>query len=167
MLFATGLLSLAGCTSVSSRNDNVLAPSFELIFHKGVTWSDNHKGFDPTLPGFHVVGSVGEIVLRPITEKLPEEFILAIRTSPGVLPMLESFTLVSPDTILESVPFDGSTTVWNAKGDRQKDILSKVAAGTYFQFEIVGDEVYVSFLTRGISLLKEECKIRWVDWYRE
>jgi len=167
LLFATGLLSLAGCTSLSSRNEAVLAPPFELIFHEGVNWSDNHEGFDPSLPGFHVVGGVGEVVLRPITEKLPEKFILAIRTSPGMPPMLESFMLVSPDTVLESVPFDSSTTVWNAETDSPKDILFKVAGGTYFQFEVVGAEIYVSFLPRGMSLLKKECKIRWIDWYRE
>ncbi len=164
LLLTTGLLYLVGCASVQGKKES--AP-FELILHKGVTWSNDHMAFDPNLPGFHVVGGIGEVILRPATKKLPEEFILTIRTSPGMPPMLESFTLVSRDTIVDSVPFGGSTTVWNAESDRQKDIVFKVPEGTYFLFEIVGTEVHVSFLPRGIALLKEECRIRWVDWFRE
>ncbi len=42
----------------------------------------------------------------------------------------------------------------------------KVQTDTYFKFDVVGEEVHVTFLPPAMELLKVECKISWIDWYR-
>jgi hypothetical protein len=146
-----------------------LQEPFELVLGPRAEWSQDHVGYDPNLPGFHIVGDIASVTLRARTDQPPDELILAIDTSPSTTPMLENFTLVSPYAKLSGEPFNSlvgltyfrrvdCSQTWEAVPDAESD--------PYFTFEITGGEVHVTFLGPAIELLRAECEISWIDWYR-
>jgi len=149
--------------SCSGSRDVVSLEPFEVTLSRTVTWKDNQPRFDSTLPGFHFVGGVGEVRIRPRSTILPEKLIFAIETSPGMRPNLESFNVESPDSVVDSVPFRGPTRVSQKNG---KGEIGRLANEAYFLFESTENEIRVTFQPRAMSLLRKECTIRWVDWYR-
>jgi hypothetical protein len=44
--------------------------------------------------------------------------------------------------------------------------LPKAETDAYLRFEIRDDAVRVTLLPRAIKLLRAECTISWIDWYR-
>jgi len=141
---------------------------FQIILGDKAEWSQQYEGYDPNLPGYHIVGDIASVTMRARTDDLPEALILAIRTSPGMPPMLESFTFAAPCVMLSGEPFKGAELGYFTRANTSLEWQgpSKVQTGTYFKFDVVGDEVYVTFLPPAIELLKVECKISWIDWYR-
>jgi hypothetical protein len=120
------------------------------------------------LPGYHIVGDIASVALRARIDNLPNKLILAIETSPDMPPMLENFTFAAPCIMLSGEPFKGTELTYSTRANSTMlwEGGSKVGADTYFKFDIVGDEVHVTFLPLAIQLLKTECKISWIDWYR-
>jgi len=141
---------------------------FEISLGNRAKWSQQYKGYDPNLPGYHIVGDIASVTIRARTNDLPETLILAIRTSPGMPPMLENFTFAAPCVMLTGEPFKGAELDYFTRDNSSIDWQgpSKVQTGTYFKFGVFGDEVHVTFLPPAIELLKVECKISWIDWYR-
>ena len=141
---------------------------FQIILGNKAKWSEQCEGYDPNLPGYHIVGDIASVTIRARTDSLPQTLILAIQTSPGMPPMLENFTFVAPCVMLTGEPFKDTELDYFSRGNSSADWQgpSKVGAGTYFNFDVVGDEVHVIFLPPAIELLKVECKISWIDWYR-
>jgi len=142
---------------------------FELSLGPKASWSSGHEGYDPNLPGYHIVGDIASVTLHARAGPLPCELVLAIQTSPGMSPMLENFTLVSPCVKLRGEPFNpnvgityferiGCSDEWRA--------LPNVETDAYLRFEIRDDEVRVTLLPKAIKLLRAECTISWIDWYR-
>jgi hypothetical protein len=142
---------------------------FELLLGKEADWAEGHQGYDPNLPGYHLVGDIASVTLKALTDLLPDKLVVAIRTSPGMPPMLEDFTLGGPHVRLTGEPFNphaGLVLFERVDCSSQWRAMPEVDAGTYLFFEIAGDEVRVTFLPPAITLLKAECTISWIDWYR-
>ena len=83
-------------------------------------------------------------------------------------PMLEHFTFTAPCVALTGEPFKDDQLDYFTRINSALEWQgpTKVQAGTYFNFDVVGDEVRITFLPPAIELLKVECKISWIDWYR-
>ena len=151
------------------RADTVfIREPIELSLGKRASWPPGHEGYDPDLPGYHIVGDIASVALRVATDRLPCVLILAIQTSPGMPPMLENFTLVGPQVKLSGEPFnpDGGLTYFKKVGSDDWEDVPAVETDAYFKFEICDDEVRVTFLPRAVELLRDDCTISWIDWYR-
>ena len=140
-----------------------------LTLGRKAAWSPGHEGYDSNLPGYHIVGDIASVTLHARRGKLPHELVLAIQTSPGMPPMLENFTLVSPSVKLSGEPFNpeaGMTCFRKVDGSDEWEAVPEIATDAYLKFEISHDEVRVTFLPQAIGLLRSECTISWIDWYR-
>jgi hypothetical protein len=141
---------------------------FEVSLGSRAKWSQQYAGYDPNLPGYHIVGDIASVTMRARTDSLPQTLILAIRTSPGMPPMLEGFTFAAPCVMVKGEPFKDAELDFFTRPSSSMEWQgpSKVQTDTYFKFNVVGDEVHVTLLPLAIELLKVECKISWIDWYR-
>jgi hypothetical protein len=141
---------------------------FQIILGDKAKWSPQLESYDPNLPGYHIVGDIASVTIRARTDSLPQTLILAIRTSPGMPPMLENFTFAAPCVMLKGEPFKGGELDYFARANSSVEWQgpSKVQTDTYFKFNVVGEEVHVTFLPPAIELLSVECTISWIDWYR-
>jgi len=143
--------------------------SFELTLGPKASWSQGHEGYDPNLPGYHVVGEIASVTLRAKTDRLPCKLVLAIQTSPEMAPMLENFTLIGPHTKLSGEPFnpDAGMMYFRKIGCSDEWVaVPQVRTDAYLRFEIIRDEVHITFQPKAIELLRAECTISWIDWYR-
>jgi hypothetical protein len=146
-----------------------VAVPFELILGKNAGWHEDHKGYDPCLPGFHLVGEIAAVTLKALTDERPDKLVLAIRTSPGMHPMLENFTLAGPHARLSGAPFNpnvGLTYFRRVGCSDQWEAVPDIKTDGWLTFEIAGDEVRVTFGPDALDLLRAECTISWIDWYR-
>jgi hypothetical protein len=141
---------------------------FELAVGDGAKWSDQYKGYDPDLPGYHIVGDIASVTLRARTDSPPGTLVLAIRTSPGMPAMLENFAFAAPCVMLAGEPFKeaGLTYFERPNSSMEWKVVPDIQTDTYFKFNAVGDEVHITLLPKAIELLDMECKISWIDWYR-
>ncbi len=141
---------------------------FEISLGSRAKWSQQYEGYDSSLPGYHIVGDIASVTLRARTDSPPDMLVLAIRTSPGMPPMLENLTFAAPCVMLTGEPFKGAELDYFTRenSSMQWHNAGKVQTGTYFTLDVVGDEVRVTFLPAAIELLRVECKISWIDWYR-
>ena len=149
--------------------EDVSGEPFELTLGKKASWSQGHEGYDPNLPGYHIAGDIASVKLRAKTDRLPCELVLAIQTSPEMPPMLENFTLIGPYAKLSGEPFnpDVGMTYFRKIGCSEEWVaVPTIKTDAYLRFEIIGDEVRVTFLPKAIELLRAECTISWIDWYR-
>ena len=154
----------------SWRTDPVsVREPFRLVLGKRAAWAQGHEGYDPNLPGYHLIGDIASITLQARTENLPDRPFLTIRTSPGMPAMLENFTLAGAHVKLSGEPFNeqvGLTYFTRVDCSDAWTAMPEVSTDGYFTFEIVGDGVRVTFLPKAIELLKTRCTISWIDWYR-
>jgi hypothetical protein len=44
--------------------------------------------------------------------------------------------------------------------------VPEINTDTYLKFEICDDEMRVTLLPKAIELLRAECAVSWIDWYR-
>mgnify|MGYP001545896231 CR=1 FL=1 len=93
---------------------------------------------------------------------------LAIRTSPGMRPNLEAFDLVTEDTIIRSYGLANVATETRTKTalDESPWKRDRVPKDSYFEFEVVGPEIHVTFQPDAIALLENWGTVSWIDWYR-
>jgi len=153
------------CSCIEDVNEE----RFELMLGKKASWSQGREGYDPNLPGYHIVGDIASVTLRAKTDRLPCELVLAIQTSPGMPPMLENFTLVNPFVKLTGEPFNpdaGMMCFRKVDGSDEWEPVPEIAIDAYLKFEICDDAVRVTFLRKAIELMRAECTILWIDWYR-
>ncbi len=146
-----------------------VATPFELTLGKKAGWHEDYKGYDPCLPGYHLVGGIASVSLRALTDELPDRLVLTIRTSPGMHPMLESFTLAGPHARLSGAPFNpnvGLIYYRRVACSEQWEAVPDVKVDGWLTFEIAGDEVRVTLGPAALDLLRTECIISWIDWYR-
>jgi hypothetical protein len=135
---------------------------------KGASWAGEPNAYDPNLPGYHVVGDIASLTMRARIDNLPTKLVLAIQTSPGMAPMLENFTFTAPCLRIQGEPFG---TAGLACSTRSNSTLLWQDAPTvdpksYFTFAIVAGEVRITFQPKAIELLRTECTVSWIDWYR-
>ncbi len=140
---------------------------FEVVLGKGAGWTGEPGGYDEDLPGYRVTGGIASLTIAARVEELPDELVLAIRTSPGMPPRLEGFELTAAFVKLRGAPFGGGLE-YLGKVDCSQEWQADpgVDTGQYVQFEVVGDEVHVRFTRLGVDLLRTVCGISWIDWYR-
>jgi hypothetical protein len=140
----------------------------EIALGRRAKWSPRYAGYDPNLPGYHIVGDIASASIRAQTDDLPDRLVLAIQTSPGGMAMLEGFTCAAPCVMVSGEPFGEAGLAVSKRADSslpwQVDAAAQAAA--YFTFDRVGDEVRIIFLPPAIELLRTQCKLSWVDWYR-
>jgi hypothetical protein len=153
------------CVEDANLSDGAL----ELTLGEKASWSADYEDYDPNLPGYHIVGDIASVTLRAGTATLPCRLVLAIQTSPGMPPMLENFTLVSPCVKLSGEPFnpDAGIAYFERAGCSDEwQAMPQIDTGTYLKSEIGDDEVRVMLLPKAIRLLRAGCTISWIDWYR-
>jgi hypothetical protein len=148
--------------------DAPVAEPFEIALGKKAQWPKGQEGYDPNLPGYHLVGDIASVTLRALTTETPDRLVLAIRNWPSATPMLENFTLTCPLLKLSGEPFNtGRFEHFQRSTPQAKwEFVALVPVEEYCTFEIVGDEIFVTFLPRAIELLSDECEVSWIDWYR-
>ena len=161
-------LLVTSCRSLDMYRHDTAQEPFELVLGRGAEWSQEHRGYDPKLPGYHIVGDIASIALRPRTDQIPDKLVLAIRTTPTMPPMLENLTISTANMTISCAPFSPTRLIEVALP--QDDIVgsptSRPKKESYFKCEVAGDEVRVTFLPEAMKLLRNECKISWIDWYR-
>lgn len=160
------VLLVVGCRSVGTDRGDASVEPFEVVLGRGAAWPHGRQGYDPDLPGYHIDGQIASITIRPRSRRPPEKLILAIRTSPGMPPMLENFSLIGPDLTLSSAMKLELAEVRSSQGDPSGCTASTLRGNTYFRFEVAGSRVRVTLLPDAMKLLKRDCTISWVDWYR-
>lgn len=150
-----------------SGPDSMREP-FEVALSTRARWSPRHAGYDPNLPGYHIVGDIASATLRTQTDGLPGRLVLAIQTSPGGTPMLEGFTFEAPCVMISGGPFKGAGLTVYGRADSSLPWQADpgIPADRYFNFGIIDDEVRITFLSAAVELLRMQCKLSWIDWYR-
>jgi hypothetical protein len=135
---------------------------FEVTFVKRLPAAEIAPVYDPKLPGYRFDAEIATVKIRPLAGKPPDKLVMLIRTSPGMPPMLEGFTLQAPDrSVTTGLKLASEEIRFNATPGR-----AEVRAREYFEVNVVGQDVQIVFLPKAMGLLKKECTVTWVDWYR-
>ncbi len=151
------------------RTDVLAVPGpLEVALGRRARWSSQHPGYDPNLPGYHIVGDIASVSLRAQTDDLPDRLVLAIQNLPSAAPMMEGFTFASPCLMVQGEPFKaGSLTVFHrADSSLPWQPAPAVGADEYFAFELLSDHIRITFMPAAVELLRTPCGLSWVDWYR-
>jgi len=170
-ILGASLLACLICTTTGcgpSRGVESDAEAFRLRLVRGVNWTSDTLRFDPRLPGYHLRGGIGTIELHREPETNSGRLVLEISTSPGMQPNLESFTLGWGDTLLKVAPFVAGTPaeVIAKNPEGRWKTVSQRDTQDYFEFQRRDSTVMVSFLPAALQLIRKECTITWIDWYR-
>jgi hypothetical protein len=142
---------------------------FVLTLGKNAAWLPGREGYDPNLPGYHVTGDIASVTLSAVDNRLPEKLVLVIRTGPSTTPMLENFTLIGSQVKLSGEPFNdavGLTYFERRDCFEQWMPVPHEDGNSYLTFEIVDEDIHVTFGRKALELLRTECQISWIDWYR-
>jgi hypothetical protein len=93
---------------------------------------------------------------------------LEIWTSPGMPPNLEAFVLAWGDTLIRASAFgqSGLSEVIAKNADGRWKTVSQLDTKGYFAFEKGDSSVTVYLLPAALGLIKKDCTISWIDWYR-
>lgn len=167
-----GLLALAvGCRSAEKTAEGgsqwKRCGPFLLHLPRTVSWTPGcREGFDEELSGYHVTGDIASLRLRPARQDLPDRLVLAITTSPGMKPHLDHFRLTMIGGHIQLEPFNEQTQARVTWTNRENNTFAYVEKETYFDFAVVGNAVHVTFKPEAMELLKGECAVSWIDWYR-
>ena len=149
----------------------LLSP-FDVELLRKTSFAPGRDGFDPALPGYHLVADIGGIKLTPrkapvdaTTHRVTDVLILRIATSPGMPPMLEGFTITSErgslQTFLSKEGPPADTEIRARDGKTQI-----VSSPRYVEMKVVDKTVEVRLLPPAMEWLKNGGTIQWVDWYR-
>ena len=155
------ILLFAGCARYTEPQ--LVTHPFEIEMTRNAVWTEGHEGYDPDLPGYHLTGDIATITLKPIAGELPDQLVLKITTSPGMRPNLEGFMVKSGDVAIQT--FMGSELMQVNTPDSPRERIYW-QTDDYFAFELADDAVLVIFQPKGMELLRRECVISWIDWYR-
>lgn len=155
------ILLFAGCAR--DIEPRAVTNPFEIEMTRKAVWTEGHEGYDPDLPGYHLTGDIATITLKPVTGELPDNLVLKITTSPGMRPNLEGFMVKSGDVAIQTSM--GSELMQVNTPDYPREGICW-QMDDYFAFELADDAVLVIFQPKGMELLKAECVISWIDWYR-
>ena len=162
------ILTLFGCRTAGTSVPGVRKEAFQVRLVQGVTWASDTVRFDPRLPGYHLRGAIGTIELSRELETTSDRFVLEITTSPGLQPNLESFSFAWGDTLMKVAPFSGTqlSDVMAKDTEGRWRTLSQRETKEYFGFERSDLTVIVTLLPAALRLMRRECTISWIDWYR-
>jgi hypothetical protein len=138
---------------------------YRMEFGNRVRWTEGHEGFDPDLPGYHVTGDIGTLILHPTGPPPPEGLVLAITPAPGMRPMLESFRVATAAIEIDTALVDAIK--FESVRDRRTGVTHEVKKGTYVKFEVADEVVRVTLLPKVLRLLDGALRISWIDWYRK
>ena len=155
-------LALMTTAGVGAGDDSETAAPFELTFIKRLPKSGGEPVYDAELPGFRLDAQIATLKIRPRGKQLPGKLTLIIRTTQGLSPMLEMFTLKSASASVSG----GLKLPTEEVADARAPLTQMVSAGTYFKMKVVGQEVHVVFEPKAMRILADECTISWVDWFR-
>jgi hypothetical protein len=153
---------LAGCSASGAGTGD---DPYDIRLLKGVEWVEGREGFRPELPGYVLESQIGSIALKAAHANPPDRLILLIRTSPAHRPNLEGFTFTTSERTFSTSPFSPSAIV-EVRDAASTRVAGSVPLNAYFEFTIEGEFVRVMFLPSATELMREECLVSWVDWYR-
>lgn len=151
------------------RTDEFAVPGpLEVRLGRRARWSSQHKGYDPNLPGYHIVGDIASVSLQAQTDDLPDRLVLAIQNLPSATPMMEGFTFTSPCLMVEGQPFKAGVLAVSRRADSSLPWQPAPAVGAdeYFAFELLSDHIRITVMPAAVELLRTPCRLSWVDWYR-
>lgn len=158
-------------TPVKTTAAKPLISPFEITLAGRTKFAAGREGFDPALPGYHLVADIGTINVSPRKvdasdkARIAETLVLRIATSPGMPPMLEGFTITSERGTLQTfLSKEGKPADTEIRGKDGKTQI--VASPRYVEMKVVGKEVEVRLLPPALDWLKNGGTIQWVDWYR-
>lgn len=158
-LLTAGVSTLAEDEAAAGKS----RPPFEVTFVRRLPAAESAPVWDPKLPGYRLDAGIATVKIRPLAGQRPEKLVLRIRTSAGMPPMLEGFSLQAPGrTVSTGLKLTTEEIQTGATPGR-----TEVKARSYFEIKVVGKEVEVVFLPKAMKLLEHECTITWVDWYRQ
>ena len=151
--------------SCSGPKEEARQGPFEMTMVKTAKWTEGHEGYDAEMNGYHITGDIAKVRIRPLPGKTPEKIVLAITTSPSMRPMLEHFQVTTSEGMIQSATFDGLD--YDSVTDKTGKETGRAKRGEYFKYEVVGREARVTFMPKAMELLKGECEVEWIDWYRK
>ncbi|MFN0125116.1 MAG: hypothetical protein ACKV19_00320 [Verrucomicrobiales bacterium] len=138
-------------------------PPFELTFVRRLAAAESAPVWDPKLPGYRLDAEIATVKIRPLAGHRPEKLVLRIRTSAGMPPMLEGFSLQAPGRKVSTGLKMTTEEIQTGATPGPTELKER----SYFAMKVVGKEVEVIFLPKAMKLLKDECIVTWVDWYRQ
>ncbi len=156
------MLMLSACRAKGPSGD--AGEPFAVALGECTSWTEGRSGYDPDLPGYHITGGIASISLRPTGYPSPDHLVLAIATSPGGRPMLESFNVSTEGTVIHSALFNGLD--YDLAMDKQGREVGRSKRGELFSYEVVGKEVHVTFKPKAMKLLAGPCTVGWIDRFR-
>ena len=167
-IYAVVFLSLS-CADRSHRHEAVSTAGVELKLKTGADWSKNYRGYDPELPGFHLRGGIGTVILKRAKQLPHGKLVLEIETSPGMPPMLERFRITTGKQVIEAAPFKSPNLNFLAptKNETSPAKTKQLSLKEYFLFETTDKTVLITFLPATWKLLPDEFEVSWVDWFRK
>ncbi|GAB4374859.1 MAG: hypothetical protein Kow0042_19820 [Calditrichia bacterium] len=168
-LFFAAVLVFSGCARISGKTVRNDSAPIKLVLEKGVQWAENKKGFDRELPGFHLVGGIGEVTLRLTSPDRPPKLILEIQTSAAEPPMLEQFRIITSNLIYEMSPFSQPAVIYvlERHPGEHPMVRDTLPQDEYFSFKMIDGGVQVIFSAKSWNLLSDKCRISWVDRFRK
>lgn len=139
--------------------------AYEIRLIKGVEWYAGREGYRPELPGFVLKSEIGTVAIRAARPDAPDRLVLLIRTTAAQRPNLEGFTFSPPGRSFSTSPFSQSAAIEVREAGKSVS-TGRVPLHAYFEFAVEGEFVRVTFLPSATELMREECQVSWVDWYR-
>ena len=136
----------------------------EVIMGRNAAWPPKMVGYDYALPGYHIVGDIASVTLKPTGKRMPERLVLAIATSPGMPPGISSFLVTTTNLVIQSTLPNGP--YYEVLKDTGGKVIGTTPKETYFTSEVVGNEVRVTFQPNAMELLKGTVEVSWIDYYR-
>ena len=162
------VVALFGCGPPSTLQTHIDTDAFDLELVQGAKWKTGTGGFDPSLPGYRLSGGIGTIKLTRIPGMDVSPFSVEIWTSPANSPHLDMFSFAWGDTLVRTpVPSVNDSCDINARNSEgQWKTIDQRAAHEFFNFQIRDSAIEVAILPAALRLVKRECTISWIDWYR-
>lgn len=150
---------------VSCHASRSMQPSLvEIDLLRGAQWAEECQGYDAQLPGYHLVGDIASIRLARQDASVPSKLVLSIQTSPGMPPNLEGFTVTTSTRVVHTAHGLELVEISDTVDHPPETVFEPQR--TYFDFQIVEDAIQVIFLPKAMALLRDDCIVSWVDWYR-
>jgi hypothetical protein len=159
---------IAGCASSRGVHRGAERDAFDVELMKGAKWRTETLHFDSRLPGYRLSGGIGTMKLSRRPGLDSNRLCLEIWTSPGMPPNLEAFTLTWGDTLIRASAFgeSGLSEVVAKNADGRWKTVFQTATKRYFAFQKGDSSVTVCLLPAALGLIKKDCTISWIDWYR-
>ena len=77
---------------------------------------------------------------------------------------MEGFEVSTPDRIIRSALFNGLD--YDSITDKEHRGIGKSPRGELFTLEVADKVIHITFTPKGMEVLREPCRIWWINAYR-